>query len=674
MTLRLLPRAVRDWMADHISVRLRLALWYAGLLFITLTLFSVIVYTVAQSQLEASIDSALQHNAQVIATTLQGELSATTPQSHPSPAATGTARSSATATASATPDASPNASPGATVEPSPSPIPTPDPAQEAKISRRLSLSGIVPDILGRLDLTFEVLNVRGGVDYYAPNVAGTGIPRDAGAIKDALQRNVCQTYTARQNGSLFRVYVYPITFPSRVVGGSTAIGATSTSDCRSPTTYTQIVGVVLVAKSLDDMNSTLATLRELLIIGVFFAVIFTSLGGWVLAGNGLRPIASVTRTARAIAVNAHAAGLGRRVDYRGPRDEVGELASTFDDMLGAIERVTNAQRRFVADASHELRAPLTTIKGSLEFLRRAPNLPEEERSAVLADAFTEAERMTALVNDLLLLARADAAATGSPGSGAARLDDQMRGRREPVELDQLALDVFRHARAQLQARRERGIQLSIENLEPEVVMADPGQIRQVLLILLDNAIKYTPSGGKVRISVTRQGSRSAISISDTGIGIEPEVRAHIFDRFFRGDQARERDEHGSGLGLAIARWIVEAHQGEISVYSQPDKGSTFTVLLPAAKRIGEQTSTKQPAVPARQSRSVMAGAISPLARWAGSVSRPRSTKSARHKAARDGHWGSTGAETGKKPAAKPSRGRRQRPTNPPRSTAGKEEQ
>ncbi|MGH2517782.1 MAG: sensor histidine kinase, partial [Ktedonobacterales bacterium] len=202
---------------------------------------------------------------------------------------------------------------------------------------------------------------------------------------------------------------------------------------------------------------------------------------------------------------------------------------------------------------------------------------------------------------------------------------------------------------------------------PEVVLADPGQIRQVLLILLDNAIKYTPSGGKVRISVTRQGTRAAISISDTGIGIEPEVRPHIFERFFRGDAARECDEHGSGLGLAIAKWIVDAHQGEISIASQPGKGSTFTVLLPATKRIGEQTSAKQPALPARTprpSRSVVAGAISPLARWAGTVSRPRPLKAPRHKPGRESHGGS---DTGKPPAAKPMQGKRPRPTLPPKS-------
>jgi signal transduction histidine kinase len=390
------------------------------------------------------------------------------------------------------------------------------------------------------------------------------------------------------------------------------------------------------------MNTSLQTLSHLLVIGVIAAVLLTTFGGWLIVGNGLRPIARMTRTARAIAINAHAAGLGRRVGYRGPRDEVGELAATFDDMLGSIERVASAQRRFVADASHELRAPLTTIRGSLEFLRKARDLPPEEQAAVLEDAYTEAERMTALVNDLLLLARADAAAAGSDkGEQAARLDDQMRGRRELIEVDQLALDIFRHGRAQLAARNRSQLQLTIDGLEPVAVMADPGQLRQVMLILLDNAIKYTPAG-KVRISVTRQGSRAAISISDTGIGIEPEIRQHIFERFFRGDQARDRDQHGSGLGLAIARWIIEAHNGEISVYSQPGKGTTFTILLPAIRRPGEHTSAKVPAVTAtRTTRSVVAGAISPLARLAGSVSRPRTMPRAiktlpRNKQLRDG--------------------------------------
>lgn len=237
--------------------------------------------------------------------------------------------------------------------------------------------------------------------------------------------------------------------------------------------------------------------------------------------------------------------------------------------------------------------------------------------------------MATLVNDLLLLARADAAALS--GTEGARLDDQMRGRRELVELDQLALDLFRHARAQLQARHKTQLHFTIDNLEPVTVLADPGQLRQVLLILLDNAIKYTPAGGKVRVAVRQQGGRAAISVTDTGIGIDPEDQPHIFERFYRSDKARDRDQAGSGLGLAIAKWIVEAHGGEIVTASQPGKGSTFTLLLPAQRRPGDITSSKVPTVAhGRGARKVVAGAvIAPLQRLAGNVSRPHPKRDAK---------------------------------------------
>ncbi|HEX8036493.1 MAG TPA: HAMP domain-containing sensor histidine kinase [Ktedonobacterales bacterium] len=627
MSIRSLSRLPYQWVLNHISIRLRLALWYGGLLAITLTLFSVIVYAVAWNQLEGSIDQTLHSRAVAIANTVQNEVSAsatatTTPR-------TPTPKSTATPVPTATAGATPGTTPNPTATSQPTPVPTPDPAQSAKIQNQLDLKS--PAVLGQIDLAFEIMDANRTARYLAPNIARTGLPVNGDAVATALSGRCPPAYTTRsQQGSLLRMYIYPITLPSNNPSASKANVSTTSLDC-SFATGTKVVGVVAVAKPLDDVNSSLDTLQRLLITGVVLAVLFTSLGGWFIAGTSLDPIARVTRTARAIAINAHGAGLGRRVDYTGPRDEVGELASTFDDMLAAVERVANAQRRFVADASHELRAPLTTIKGSLEFLRRARDLPEEERAAVLDDAYTEAGRMTALVNDLLLLARADATASGEASVPGTKLDDQLRGRRELVELDQLALDIFRHARAQVQARHKGQLQFAIEGLEPVAVQADPGQLRQVMLILLDNAIKYTPPGGKVRISVTRQGSRAAISIADNGIGIAPEVRPHIFERFYRGDQARERDEHGSGLGLAIANWIVEAHGGEISVHSQAGKGSTFTVLLPAVRRPDEQVSQKLPAVPAstpasRYARAVVAGAISPLTRLAANVSRPREGK------------------------------------------------
>lgn len=619
MSIRSLWRLPSQWVLNHISIRLRLALWYGGLLALTLTLFSVIVYAVAWNQLEGSIDSTLHSRAVAIANTVQNEVS-TAPAPTPR---TPTPKPTATPVPTATPNATSSATPNPAATPSPTPVPTPDPAQSAKIQTQLNLK--TPAVLGQLDLAFEIMDANRRPSFIASR---TALPLNEGAVTTALSGRCPAPYTTRgQQTSLLRIYIYPITLPSSNPSASKANASTNSLEC-SFASDTKVVGVVAVAKPLDDVNSSLDTLQRLLITGVVLAVLCTSLGGWFIAGTSLDPIARVTRTARAIAINAHGAGLGRRVDYTGPRDEVGELASTFDDMLAAVERVANAQRRFVADASHELRAPLTTIKGSLEFLRRARDLPEEERTAVLDDAYTEAERMTALVNDLLLLARADAAASGEGSLQGTKLDDQLRGRRELVELDQLALDIFRHARAQVQARNKGQLQFAIDRLEPVAVQADPGQLRQVMLILLDNAIKYTPPGGKVRISVTRQGARAVISISDSGIGIAPEVRPHIFERFYRGDQARERDEHGSGLGLAIAKWIIEAHDGEISVHSHAGKGSTFSVLLPAVRRPDEQVSQKQPIVQAttpasRRARAVVAGAISPLTRLASNVSRPR---------------------------------------------------
>jgi signal transduction histidine kinase len=603
-------------MLNHISIRLRLAIWYGLLLSVSLTLFSLIVFAVAQNQLQASVDESLRGQAVSIANTLQdqqlksGVVTSATP--------TATAQSQPTETPSR---ATPTPTTGASATPTTvtTPVPTPNPATQQEIQAQLTLK--VPEVLGHLDLGFEVLNAKGEATYRAPNILRTGLPHDDAVIAAALHEGVCGTYTQRQQHpeSLLRIFVQPVTLP--VSGTAKASVSSTTTDCHTALPNRYVIGAVIVAKPIDDVVSSLDTLSRLLVIGVLAAVAFTTFGGLLIAGNGLQPITRMTRTARAIAVNAHAAGLGRRVGYTGPRDEVGELASTFDDMLGSIERVTNAQRRFIADASHELRAPLTTIKGSLEFLRRAPDLPQSERADVLEDAYTEADRMAALVNDLLLLARADAAVGSEPGPPAASIDDHMRRRRETVELDQLALDIFRHGRAQLLARHRAQLQLTIESLEPEGVLADPGQLRQVMLILLDNAIKYTPAGGKVSISVTRQGGKAALSISDTGIGIEPEVQPHIFERFYRGDQARARDQHGSGLGLAIAKWIVAAHNGELTVTSRPGKGSVFTVLLPAMRRPGEQTSAKVPAVRRVRSRLSVAGAIQPLARLA-RVSRP----------------------------------------------------
>ncbi len=587
---------MRRRMLAYLSIRQRLALWYATLLALTLVLFSVIVYTVAQNQLQNSVNEEIRGRAVYIASALQGVQDAVGPPASITPTTTGTASPSAasptattapaqTGTAGATADATANSA---------TPVPTVDPKSSQTIQNQLNK---VPSVLGRIDFAVEVLDVKRITKYASPALkdAHQSLPLNNAVITQALQGTpgmyTMPSTSPGNSQSLLAVYVQPITLTSESAsthtgsadGTASVTGAVSATATISPSDASQeIIGVVLVAKPLDDMNSALSTLSRLLIVGSIIAIFFALAGGWFIAESGLRPVSSVTRAARAISTSAHRAGLGTRVKYSGPRDEVGDLVTTFNEMLEALERVSNAQRRFVADASHELRAPLTTIKTTFDFLRHAPDLPADDRQEMIEDGYGEAERMTTLVNDMLLLARVDAANGGKYGLRENWLDDQLRGRREPVELDQLAMEVFRQGQGLVQARR-KNLHFSVLNLEPVTVLGDPGQLRQLALILIDNAIKYTHAGGKIRIAVSRNGPLAAFSVTDTGIGIPPDARPHIFERFYRADQARAREQQGSGLGLAIGKWIAEAHQGEISVHSQEGQGSTFTVLLPAIR-------------------------------------------------------------------------------------------
>lgn len=638
---------------DHLSIRQRLAIWYATLLAVTLVLFSVIVYTFAQTQFETSVNTDLQTRGQAIAAALAHELYAQQAGTIPTPTASPTA---------AVPTATPRPSGTATTS-SATPVATANPQTAANIQNTLKFS--VPDVLGRLDTTFEVLNAKKQLQYLTPSLASlspTGLPLNTAVVDEGMQ-GTPDTYTTSLSSSLLKIYVQPIAIiPDATAVTPTAGTATTTA---TSSTSKQIVGLVLVAKPLDDINATLSTLAHLLITGDLIALLFASLGGWFIAGGGLRPIANVTRAARAISANAQGPGLGTRVSYRGARDEVGELVLTFNAMLDAIERVSTAQRRFVADASHELRAPLMTIKGSLELLRRQPDMPDEDRRSILHDAYMEADRMAALVNDLLLLARVDAASSGSYGLQESWLDEQLRGRREVIELDQLVMGVFRHGRAQLQGMH-KDLRLAVTTLEPVAVMGDPGQLRQYAIIVLDNAIKYTPSGGTIRLSATRSGDRAIMSISDTGIGIDPADRPNIFERFYRADHARDRDEHGSGLGLAIAKWIATAHRGEIRVESQPGKGTTFTLLLPAMPRGAEQDqratarrgAIREAHAAGRTMQAISMQAISPLARLARTVSRSGPRSQFHDGGATRGRpaVGQTGAPHDEPASRKPSRG------------------
>jgi len=260
---------------------------------------------------------------------------------------------------------------------------------------------------------------------------------------------------------------------------------------------------------------------------------------------------------------------------RASRDEVTRLALTFNQMLSQLQEAYQeqedtlaSQRRFVADASHELRTPLSTIRTNLELLQRAgDDLPAMDRDEAMADALAEIERLSRLVGDLLTLARVD--------SGL-RLDCT-----EVIEVDRLARDVYRQARLMAMSHEHTVV---ADPIEAATVLGNRDYLKELLLVLADNAIQYTPDGGQIRLSVIQDGDEVVFGMEDNGVGIGPEDIPHLFERFYRADHARHRDTgtaRGTGLGLSIAQWIAVEHNGRIEVQSEPGRGTTFTLRLPA---------------------------------------------------------------------------------------------
>jgi two-component system OmpR family sensor kinase len=314
---------------------------------------------------------------------------------------------------------------------------------------------------------------------------------------------------------------------------------------------------LVTAASLARIDASVAAFRQLVLLLALSGAAVAFGAGWLLARSALRPVTAMTETASAI---AHSRSLDRRVPAPARGDELGRLAATFNEMLDSLRGAYRAQQRFVADASHELRAPLTAIQGNLELLERQTAMPADERNEAVSEANREAHRLSRLVADLLALARADA---GVPL------------RQEPVELDRVLMDSVADAR-----HLTRGHKLEIGHLEPAVVQGDPDRLKQLILILLDNAIKYTPPNGHVVASLRRDDHSVEIDVRDTGIGIPVEDLPRVFDRFYRADPARTRDPGGTGLGLPIARWIAGQHGGDVTLASRPGHGTTATAHIP----------------------------------------------------------------------------------------------
>ena len=322
----------------------------------------------------------------------------------------------------------------------------------------------------------------------------------------------------------------------------------------------RMMGIVQVGSSLEGVEDALHQLLLILLIAVPAALLIASAGGLFLANKALRPVDAITQIARRIG----SGDLSQRIRIKRANDELGRLASTFNEMIAKLEKSFRQVKRFTADASHELKTPLTILRGEVEVgLKKKRGLKEYQR--ILASNLEEISRMSRIVEDLLTLSRADMG--------------ELTMEREEIELSALAREVWEDL--QMLAKKKR-VQLKFMDNGFTRVEGDSLFLRQLILNITENGLKYTPAGGEVALKVKGDRDQGVVRllVSDTGVGIPQKDLKRVFDRFFRVDTARSRETGGTGLGLSICQWIAHAHEGQIAVESTVGKGSTFTVTLP----------------------------------------------------------------------------------------------
>jgi len=336
---------------------------------------------------------------------------------------------------------------------------------------------------------------------------------------------------------------------------------TSSGHYRVLTTATQVQRqpyYIRVATPLDATEAMLRRLKALLLWTSPALLLVASLCGYWISGRALAPVDQITKTARSIGIS----NLSQRLDVPATGDELHRLSTTWNDMLARLESAVKRLSQFTADASHELRTPIALIRTTAELTLRRERSPETYREA-LRQVMAETEKTAALVDNLLLLARADA---GLPLE------------LERIELTPLVRDVCRQGEVLAGARQ---LHLAAEMPEqPVYVEANDPELRRLLLLLVDNAVKYTPAGGRITVSLACGRDGATVAVQDTGIGIPGAALPHVFERFYRVDESRNREQGGAGLGLSIARWIADRHHAHLEAESVPGEGSTFRVRFP----------------------------------------------------------------------------------------------
>ena len=322
----------------------------------------------------------------------------------------------------------------------------------------------------------------------------------------------------------------------------------------------EVLGGVVTGQSLKDTDQALDQVRTTLIFGGVAVLLVTNVPAYLLAGRVLKPVRRVSQLARDI---ERTADFSRRVPPSATGDEMAELTATFNSMIERVERTLETQKAFLADSSHELRRPLTVLRTNIAILRDT-SLPAEEREACLRDMRAEAQAMSRLLSDLLFLSR--------------RTRDEIV--RAPVDWSAICEQAIDRLRARGDEHK------LVAKIEPGArVNGDERRLRQMLENLLENSTDYTPEGGRIELDLRLLDGLARLEVRDTGIGISNEDLPHIFDRFYRGQDARAAHSEGSGLGLAIVKYIVDAHGGSIEVTSQPGSGTTVVVELPLAAKL-----------------------------------------------------------------------------------------
>jgi heavy metal sensor kinase len=397
----------------------------------------------------------------------------------------------------------------------------------------------------------QVLDESGNIGRKSENLKNVELPISLNALKNASKGLV----TFETNHSIGNTPLRIITFPV--------------------TENNHVTKIVQIASSLEGVEDALNTLFIILIVTVPLALMVASLGGQFLAHKALKPVDNITQTARVITSQ----NLNQRITPPKVKDEISRLIETFNEMISRLDQSFRQIKQFSSDASHELKTPLTILKGEVEVTLRKERTPQEYQQTLKSN-LEEINRMSQIVEDLLLLSRAD--------TGEVRLNI------EDINLAEILNEVVTQMDRLAQSK---GLYLSTSNHHQDIhIFGDALRIRELFINLIENGIKYTEEGGSIHITLQKENSPPVRSqsdweggekngfvkviISDTGIGIAKEDQERIFSRFFRVDKARSRERGGSGLGLSICKWIVEAHQGEIVVESELGKGSSFIVKLP----------------------------------------------------------------------------------------------